>query len=457
MTYKVPDNDDEDIKADGLTEMSSCVSDQRKSNFTGVSWHKHGWRARLTVRGSKVVLGYFENEDDAARAWDAAARQHRGKHKSSAKYNNRWQRWLNFPTPAEEAAVNVQSEAAHVPRNRFSDDDDAGMYSERDDINLEDEQNSSSLNESNDPAVVDTGSSQVILQSAAENCHSESNFLKSQPHVDSGVTRVRQVNSATSDTHVGSTVAVASIAGDGDESCEAASAFLGEAVDAYSRGQGQHVILAHVQQVEKAITQPWGAMVERCAKALETSPHIVRTSYVVDVSIQLQLAAVGRAAASRMLSLNEKIEEGRGPLNSEECQYVLSTLTEALQAPCLEGKNGAKAALHALKHLATTNVVMDTTLEKQRKNLEIQGGAAETGAVIGAVEGSQTTLMEQVRSLSAQLHVAQLQLARQNRTISTLVEDIAAIKRVVDVSQDCSGATASDLGQEDSRTPAERH
>jgi hypothetical protein len=47
------------------------------SRFKGVSWRKENcrWRARLTLGGKLVCLGDFEVEEDAARAYDAAARR----------------------------------------------------------------------------------------------------------------------------------------------------------------------------------------------------------------------------------------------------------------------------------------------------------------------------------------------------------------------------------------------
>lgn len=45
------------------------------SPFKGVHWYKagHNWRAKIVVEGVKCHLGQFAAEEDAARAYDAAA------------------------------------------------------------------------------------------------------------------------------------------------------------------------------------------------------------------------------------------------------------------------------------------------------------------------------------------------------------------------------------------------
>ena len=50
------------------------------SRFKGVSWHKaiERWRAYIQVARRHVSLGYFDCDQDAALAYDAAARQHFG-------------------------------------------------------------------------------------------------------------------------------------------------------------------------------------------------------------------------------------------------------------------------------------------------------------------------------------------------------------------------------------------
>jgi len=58
------------------------------SIYKGVMWYKsrNKWCAEIKVDGRKIFLGYFENEIDAAKAYDAAARIYHGQFAS-----------LNFP------------------------------------------------------------------------------------------------------------------------------------------------------------------------------------------------------------------------------------------------------------------------------------------------------------------------------------------------------------------------
>lgn len=49
----------------------------KSSAYKGVSWHKHSqkWYAYIQAGGKMRGLGYFDSQEDAARAYDAEARK----------------------------------------------------------------------------------------------------------------------------------------------------------------------------------------------------------------------------------------------------------------------------------------------------------------------------------------------------------------------------------------------
>ena len=50
------------------------------SRFKGVTWHGGKWRAKIVVDGKQRHLGRFEDEVEAAKAYDGAARKHFGRY-----------------------------------------------------------------------------------------------------------------------------------------------------------------------------------------------------------------------------------------------------------------------------------------------------------------------------------------------------------------------------------------
>jgi hypothetical protein len=88
-------------------EVCEPVSKRRKkgvttSEFVGVSWEKRNrkWRAGISHDGKDQHLGSFNDEREAARAVDTAARRLRGEDAHGGRSGKGWHR-LNFPTEEE--------------------------------------------------------------------------------------------------------------------------------------------------------------------------------------------------------------------------------------------------------------------------------------------------------------------------------------------------------------------
>jgi hypothetical protein len=77
------------------------VAGRHSSQYRGVSWFKRDnkWAAYIKYDGKLHHLGLFEDEEKAARAYDRAAREHRGEKAQ-----------LNFPTKKEQAAVEAKQQ-----------------------------------------------------------------------------------------------------------------------------------------------------------------------------------------------------------------------------------------------------------------------------------------------------------------------------------------------------------
>jgi hypothetical protein len=76
-----------------VTTPEASTAPNNKSKFTGVSWNRttKNWKATIAIDGKVQHLGYFNNEDDAARAFDERA----------APLGRR----VNFPGPVQAPAV----------------------------------------------------------------------------------------------------------------------------------------------------------------------------------------------------------------------------------------------------------------------------------------------------------------------------------------------------------------
>lgn len=64
-----------EIKAGNVTDEDISLPKPQTSRFKGVHWHgrRRKWYAGLWVDGKKVHVGRFEDEEEAARSYDAAA------------------------------------------------------------------------------------------------------------------------------------------------------------------------------------------------------------------------------------------------------------------------------------------------------------------------------------------------------------------------------------------------
>eukprot|EP01045_Picozoa_sp_COSAG04_P017495 COSAG04_NODE_1550_length_6380_cov_2.250597_8_plen_515_part_00 len=87
---------------------------QPASPFAGVSWAKkeRKWAARIRHGGKQEHLGLFVKEEDAARAFDAAARRLRGDRAHGGRRAEAGYTWrLNFSTEQEAAAFTAEDPA----------------------------------------------------------------------------------------------------------------------------------------------------------------------------------------------------------------------------------------------------------------------------------------------------------------------------------------------------------
>ena len=79
-----------------IAQIAAKKHSNNTSGYRGVSWHKVAlkWQVHIGVNGGRVYLGLFEDEIDAARAYDEAAKEHFGKYAA-----------LNLPTSNTDGTV----------------------------------------------------------------------------------------------------------------------------------------------------------------------------------------------------------------------------------------------------------------------------------------------------------------------------------------------------------------
>eukprot|EP01045_Picozoa_sp_COSAG04_P013215 COSAG04_NODE_924_length_9380_cov_8.463312_6_plen_934_part_00 len=94
--------------ASAATVARRVAAGEQSSPYAGVSWDKKArrWRAEIAEKGRRCRLGSHLKEEDAARAFDVAARRVRGQQAHGGRPRSGGCRWrLNFPTPAEIAGA----------------------------------------------------------------------------------------------------------------------------------------------------------------------------------------------------------------------------------------------------------------------------------------------------------------------------------------------------------------
>ena len=69
--------------------MNVGITKRNKSGYKGVSWHKcsNKWEVRIRINGKKLHLGLFINKEDAAKAYNDAAKLHHGEFANLNKIN----------------------------------------------------------------------------------------------------------------------------------------------------------------------------------------------------------------------------------------------------------------------------------------------------------------------------------------------------------------------------------
>lgn len=68
-----------------ITDMTGNACNRRKSKgntslYKGVCSFRNKWRAQITINGEAIHLGVFDTQEEAALAYDAAAKEHFGEY-----------------------------------------------------------------------------------------------------------------------------------------------------------------------------------------------------------------------------------------------------------------------------------------------------------------------------------------------------------------------------------------
>ena len=89
------------------------------SEYVGVCWHKKNrkWRAGIWHDGKRQHLGSFDDEHEAARAFDTAARRLRGDEAHGGQAGSNWLR-LNFPTEDDREVQRAKDSGALLQEDR---------------------------------------------------------------------------------------------------------------------------------------------------------------------------------------------------------------------------------------------------------------------------------------------------------------------------------------------------
>lgn len=61
------------ITTQSMNRANSAKSGSNESQYKGICWHRHKWRARVVKEGKYYHCGYYSTQEEAARAYDKKA------------------------------------------------------------------------------------------------------------------------------------------------------------------------------------------------------------------------------------------------------------------------------------------------------------------------------------------------------------------------------------------------